>query len=55
MHKGGDIDDCSSYRPIILKSISLKTLESALRDRRVEHLSASKLSMVEQPGIALLV
>lgn len=51
LHNGGDGVNCGSYRPESLTSIRLKTLERALRDKIVNVLEASKLTMIEQHGL----
>lgn len=51
MHKGGESDNCHSFRPASLTNIVLETLEGVLRDRIVNHLAANNLMMVEQHSI----
>lgn len=50
VHRGGDRDKSDSYTPMILTFIALKTLETALSNRTVNHLEANKLGKMEQHG-----
>lgn len=50
VHKRGDRDKCTSYRPVSLTSTMLKTLESGGCELTVNHPVATKLLTIEQHG-----
>lgn len=49
-HKVRDRDNCGIYRPVSLTSTVLKTAQGVLCSRKLNHLEAKKLVMVEQYG-----
>ncbi len=50
LHKNGDPDDSSNYRPISLLPISSKVLEKSVATQRVKYLEVNKLLSKNQHG-----
>ena len=50
IHKGGDRDEASNYRPVSLTSVVLKVLERIIRDAIAEHYSNYKMLSANQHG-----
>ena len=50
IHKGGDRDNVTNYRPVSLTSVPLKIFEKLLRDRIVSHIMQNGLLSAQQHG-----
>ncbi|KAK3108052.1 hypothetical protein FSP39_000221 [Pinctada imbricata] len=50
IHKKGNKDTPSNYRPISLTSLACKTMEKLLRDQLVKHMNSNKLFTEHQHG-----